>query len=403
MITKKKYLFQLYLYLLLLLIYFKVQAKNVTITSKETTEDIVHIIENLSLSKDIDEIKLVFKDKIHKVSFEANNNFNFYKNITFYSIDGIIFDFQKHYSGQMTINVSEGTTMKKIVFENISFINFKNLYNTGVNMISFNISGENNNFQIEFKNCTFYNNIGNLLYFRYEGIKKESVQPHVILNDCKFTIFNTTFNNCYSYSEFLIHISSYYYYKYNKFSDTNNTFNLLIENSTFNVSGGEINVSITNSKFHNINGKTPTPLILDIIYSKIKIENCEFKNIKSILSSLFNEESIYSFRNVTFKDITVNSKSIIDILYNSITFDNCFFSNILCNGESEHSSLLTFTSSDYGNALKMNNVTIENSKSNGNLILIKGNMSNIELSNLNINKIYSYGSVINNLSLNVSK
>jgi len=84
-------------------------------------------------------------------------------------------------------------------------------------------------------------------------------------------------------------------------------------------------------------------------------------------------------------------------------FNNCLFENILCNGDSDDSSLLDFHSSDYGNIFTMNNVTISNCRSNGDFIKIGGNLSYVNLNNLKIDSVTSYGPVISNKSFNVSK
>jgi len=94
---------------------------------------------------------------------------------------------------------------------------------------------------------------------------------------------------------------------------------------------------------------------------------------------------------------------VIRALYRTIMFNNCLFENILCNGDSDDSSLLDFHSSDYGNIFTMNNVTISNCRSNGDFIKIGGNLSYVNLNNLKIDSVTSYGPVISNKSFNVSK
>lgn len=85
------------------------------------------------------------------------------------------------------------------------------------------------------------------------------------------------------------------------------------------------------------------------------------------------------------------------VLYKNLNFNGCIFSDILCNGED--SSFIFFKSSEYGNSIIFDNSIIINGKSNGDYILINGDLSLIKFSNLTINKIYSYGSLLNNISL----
>jgi len=101
------------------------------------------------------------------------------------------------------------------------------------------------------------------------------------------------------------------------------------------------------------------------------------------------------------EDIKISSGSMINILFNSVSFKNCNFKNIVCIGESDNSSLIRFQSCDYGNTLNIKDVTINKCFSNGDLITIEGNNSSIIMSNLIINNVSSYGSIINDLSLKV--
>ncbi|ORY18280.1 hypothetical protein LY90DRAFT_517451 [Neocallimastix californiae] len=91
---------------------------------------------------------------------------------------------------------------------------------------------------------------------------------------------------------------------------------------------------------------------------------------------------------------------MINIFNKPASFHNCLFDNILCNGDVDYSSLITFTSSLNNNYFNMNEVTINKCMSNGDFIIIQGSKSNIKFENMNINNTISYGSLINNLSFN---
>lgn len=85
----------------------------------------------------------------------------------------------------------------------------------------------------------------------------------------------------------------------------------------------------------------------------------------------------------------------------SVYISDCEFLNILCNGESEDSSFIYFQSNIYGNSINIENSVISNGRSNGDFISINGDLSFINFSNVTINEIYSYGSLLNNISNNV--
>jgi len=266
---------------------------------------------------------------------------------------------------------------------------------------------------ITFENCTFENVIGaekgacsifcsydygntiKLLNTRFENINIEyNVQPFYFGNTI-FDVYNTTFKNFHSYTGYL-------FFSHMNMETTEIT--MTIDNSEFNdistLFGGQENkITIKNSRFHNINGKvTEIPIIFNSAFSEIKFLNTKFENISSSKETLFNIETSYTFTNAEFKDIKMSSKSMIETIYKNISFDGCTFKNILCIGENNDASLIEFTSSDYGNTLSMNNVSIEKCNTNGDFIAIDGNNSNINISNIKINEINSYGSLLNNKS-----
>jgi len=94
---------------------------------------------------------------------------------------------------------------------------------------------------------------------------------------------------------------------------------------------------------------------------------------------------------------------MITVTQNQLYLNKCTFSNILCNGDGDDSSLITFNSYENINTIRLENSKIDNCKSNGDLIKISGKLSIIEFINVNINNIISYGSILYNNALNVSK
>jgi len=93
---------------------------------------------------------------------------------------------------------------------------------------------------------------------------------------------------------------------------------------------------------------------------------------------------------------------MIKILYHSITFNQCLFHNIICNGDSENSSLMTFISSGINlYTMKMIDVIIQDCQLNGDLIVVKGENSNLDFNRVSIHNIISYGPIFNNLSYKV--
>jgi len=122
----------------------------------------------------------------------------------------------------------------------------------------------------------------------------------------------------------------------------------------------------------------------------------------SLSNSLFEEESEYSFTNVTFKNIITNSNALIKCNHNDISFTNVEVDNVICAGDSDDSSLILFNSEYTNNKiLHLNNIKITNSKSNGSFIKIVGDTNIFVIENSIINNIISYGPIIENSSLMV--
>ncbi|OUM60765.1 hypothetical protein PIROE2DRAFT_13403 [Piromyces sp. E2] len=86
-------------------------------------------------------------------------------------------------------------------------------------------------------------------------------------------------------------------------------------------------------------------------------------------------------------------------MYHNLSLINSTFNNVLCNGDGDDSSLITFISSPYNNYLDFQNVIIRDSHTNGDLIKINGDMSIINFFNVTVYNVLSYGTIINDKSL----
>ncbi|OUM58115.1 hypothetical protein PIROE2DRAFT_16696 [Piromyces sp. E2] len=283
------------------------------------------------------------------------------------------------------------------------FSYYKNCYFENIKYIGKNQCGS-----VTFDDCYFRNIYGNEQYeclfvysishgneikmvnSRIEDIDIKINQYLFYLSNTYLELSNTTFKNCHSNNGYLI---------YSKSTRINELIQLNVNESVFE-DGHFLNVSIKNSKFHDIKSKSSIPLLIDSHNSNLFFDNVEINNIISS-STLFNEESSYYFDNVKFSDIITNSKSMINTIYNSLSFNNCTFINIICNGDVEDSSLIKFTSIDNTyNLLNFNNVIVEECKSNGDFIIIDGDKSLINIENFMIHNITSYGSLLNIMSSN---
>jgi len=89
-------------------------------------------------------------------------------------------------------------------------------------------------------------------------------------------------------------------------------------------------------------------------------------------------------------------------IYNNIEINNIDAENIKCLGDGSDTSFILFDSGEIKKRLSINNLYAHNISSNGPLIKIIGNNNEFNMENSEINNIFSFGSVIDNLSEKVN-
>ncbi|OUM59253.1 hypothetical protein PIROE2DRAFT_15246, partial [Piromyces sp. E2] len=404
---------------------------------EESLSNLAINVNKLNVENDVN---ILFKDSYYKIPPYGRNKFQIFNDLILYSENGTVFDFQMAEESTLYFEFNSGVIDKKIVFRNITFYNFDGYSPTissAIHIMSY--SEKTNRYTVEFDNYCYFKNIkslvklefGNIIfdncYFsniygdnKYVGafiyshknfgskikffdstLENNIIEyniPLFYLYESSLSIVNIKFINCQTYYGYILTFRTLTH-------NSNNQFNITIENCEFNnisslIEGKNNIITIKNSNFSNINSASSIPVIMNAQYSDVFISNSNFKNITSQRSSLFMDQAKFIFLNDTFSDITSSSKTVFDLMYNSVVMKNCIIKNVLCNGDGDNSSLIIFDSGDNNDILDLNNVTIENCKTNGDLIMINGNNSSIKLSNIKINNIHSYGSVINNQSLN---
>ncbi|ORX82768.1 hypothetical protein BCR32DRAFT_292411 [Anaeromyces robustus] len=284
-------------------------------------------------------------------------------------------------------------------FENNKYLGANHCGNINIDNCYFTKMNGSNDYECSIVYSSTYRNKVKITNTKFENILVSYNKPMFAIYKTLFEINNCSFINCHSYSNFLIHTKTNVSYK----NSNNDSVYISITNSEFNdistLIEGESNIiHVKDSKFKNIITRSITPILMNSPFSKIDFANIEIKNITSLRSGFFDEETTYSFSNVKFMDIKSNAKAIINTTYKSLSFNNCTFSNILCNGDGENSSLIFINTSINGNTIELNNTIIDECTTNGDLIKITGSLATIKLSNLIIRNIYSYGSIIYNTS-----
>ena len=100
--------------------------------------------------------------------------------------------------------------------------------------------------------------------------------------------------------------------------------------------------------------------------------------------------------NVNFIDIKTNSKALLHIVGKDVYFTNVTAENISCVGDGSNTSMILFDSNNIDDFKKIHifGLNVINSFSNGPLIKTIGNYVEMIIDDSNINKIKTYGPII---------
>ncbi|OUM69251.1 hypothetical protein PIROE2DRAFT_2960, partial [Piromyces sp. E2] len=199
-------------------------------------------------------------------------------------------------------------------------------------------------------------------------------------------IINSKFINNYSMSGFLFYTQDFVYVENSFFSNTTTLFK-----------GSKCKYEIVDTIFENFYIDTNIPVIIDSRFASINITNSEFNNFK-MMGSLFYEETKINLHNIKLNNVSTNSKGVIYSTFNNVQIDGLYAQDIICYGESGDSSIILFDSNTEIKELKINNINISNSFTNGPAIKITGISNEIYINNLNISNVKSYGPIIDNIS-----
>jgi len=139
---------------------------------------------------DANEYNVFFDYPYYNISNAGRNQFEIQSNLIFNSKIGTVFNFQNDSRSNFVFNLKRNFVNKKIIFQNITFYNYilENLITLKIEEI------DDNNFTIEFDNCTFIDNSGYIININFAPFKYFSNSPQVIFNNCQFRYRNMLLN-----------------------------------------------------------------------------------------------------------------------------------------------------------------------------------------------------------------
>ncbi|KAL6605716.1 hypothetical protein U3516DRAFT_27834 [Neocallimastix sp. 'constans'] len=174
----------LYIHFIIFLLYFflKTYSIDIIISDENNLYNLPKKIDSLSQSSINDQINIILENDYYKLPSNGNSNYNIKNTVIFYSEKGTIFDFQQKYQTRLTLFLYNTSKFNKIVFQNITFINYTAIINNTWT-IFLELFPENGAYQVEFNNCSFLNIKGLLLNVYHLKIEQETTYPQIIFNN----------------------------------------------------------------------------------------------------------------------------------------------------------------------------------------------------------------------------
>ncbi|KAG4092818.1 hypothetical protein H8356DRAFT_950126 [Neocallimastix lanati (nom. inval.)] len=335
-------------------------------------------------------------------SYSNHNNFNIiFNNCTFRNNDQLLLSLTMFCDYRTTENPT-------YIFNNCNFYNntrklmeIKGIYNDIINEDEYCLIMKMVNCYFSNMNYDKYEETDALLYTSSNRSKltiKDSIIENINSKDSvpiintKYLIFrlvNTTISNCYTNYNYLFNLDTSHF-----------EHSITIKGSTFKntsaiFSGSNSKYDISDSLFHNVTLKKSIPAIFNSKASYFYINDTEFKNL-NLISGIWEGESTYYLYNVNFIDIKTNSKALLHIVGKDVYFTNVTAENISCVGDGSNTSMILFDSNNIDDFKKIHifGLNVINSFSNGPLIKTIGNYVEMIIDDSNINKIKTYGPII---------
>ncbi|ORX84871.1 hypothetical protein BCR32DRAFT_291039 [Anaeromyces robustus] len=373
--------------------------------------NITFIINNCNFQNNYNTVLLVdmidpcfyYNDCYDKTGLMKDEPFMIINNTTFYNNNRSMYLFNIYVDYDILVEFNDCTIDSNVEFlysDFASFFTFNNCYITGV------VNGDNHDNYASFLHSSGYDTL-TINNSKIENLYLKNHNPLIESNALSLNIINTTISNCYSDYDYLIKINENMNFNV-KFTEYNEGY-VTIENSviknTFNIFTGKYcNFYIKKTTFSDIiKNKSYYPAISNFKNSEITIIDSKFLNLE-LVSSLFNKDSTYKFINVNLKDINTNFEALFYFNGLETYINNMTIENVRCSGDGGDSSLFLLnyykydSDFNYNTLVKINDLKIINSRSNGPIIKIDGYYNDITITNSTFQSITSYGAIIHNES-----
>jgi len=183
---KKFYLFFQILIILKCLIRV-VYSYDINLTNDPTVMDnLAEVYKDTVNSMKYDEIRIVFNEKKYDIAPYGRNHFNIDKTLIFYSNKGSTLDFGDTNLSTLRFHFLPGTENQKLLFKNLTFINYRGLTEIYDHLLTFSVNDDKNNFSVEFENCTFIDIDGYLLNIEVTYKQPVKEDPQLLFKNCSF-------------------------------------------------------------------------------------------------------------------------------------------------------------------------------------------------------------------------
>eukprot|EP00833_Pecoramyces_ruminatium_P013103 jgi/Orpsp1_1/1187135/evm.model.d7180000055661.1 len=148
------------------------------------------------------ELNVEFDDNNYDIDCNGRNHYYILNSISFNGKNNTIFNYQYSKKGSFYIHFNAGLVDKKVIFQNIKFLNYDSFHDDNSNLFTIETEDETDRYTIEFNNCIFDNIKGIISNIKITCLKSVQSTPQIIFKNCKFIKSDEVFQT--------YHFDSYY-------------------------------------------------------------------------------------------------------------------------------------------------------------------------------------------------
>lgn len=174
------------IYILLNLICFLRIVYSFNIVMKNDKKSMTEMVDTINYQLTNKELNVEFDDNNYDIDCNGRNHYYILNSISFNGKNNTIFNYQYSKKGSFYIHFNAGLVDKKVIFQNIKFLNYDSFHDDNSNLFTIETEDETDRYTIEFNNCIFDNIKGIISNIKITCLKSVQSTPQIIFKNCKF-------------------------------------------------------------------------------------------------------------------------------------------------------------------------------------------------------------------------